>query len=154
MARFTVDLDVDAPADRVWSALVDWPAHSDWVPLTRVTVTSPRPDGLGATFVGRTGIGPLAFNDPMVVTEWHPPQGGRSGRCAVRKTGRVVRGSAQFTVASRGPDTSHVSWTEEVELPPAALTRHLAPLTSFVGRLTFARSLRRMARSLAAPAEA
>jgi uncharacterized protein YndB with AHSA1/START domain len=27
-------VDVDAPAQRVWDVLVDWPRHAEWVPFT------------------------------------------------------------------------------------------------------------------------
>ena len=37
--------------------------------------------------------GPLAFVDPMVVTEWEPPN-----RCVLRHTGSLVRGDGVFEV--------------------------------------------------------
>ena len=43
-------------------------------------------------FVGRTGMGPVGFHDPMTVTGWKPPTASDPGRCTVRKTGRVVLG--------------------------------------------------------------
>jgi len=41
MARFTASIDVDAPVERVWERITDWPAHGRWIPLTSVRVTSP-----------------------------------------------------------------------------------------------------------------
>ena len=73
MTRFVAEVDVAAPAVDVWQRLVDWPAHERWVPATRVTVLTARPDGVGARFVGRSslaviGLDRLGFDDPMEVT--------------------------------------------------------------------------------------
>jgi len=102
MARFTVTQQVHAPADSVWAAMVDWRRHGDWAPLTAVQVTTSLPAGVGVEFVARTGIGWLAFDDPMTVELWRPPggnaQGDGPGRCEVVKRGRVVLGRAGFSV--------------------------------------------------------
>ncbi len=148
MTSFEVAVDVDAPVQRTWDALTDWASHGDWIPMTRMRVTSPEPRGLGASFVGRSGIGPLAFDDPMVVTRWEPPGRGRPGRCDVRKTGRIVRGGASFEVGER-PGGSRVRWREDVEVPPEALTRRLGPLVAVGGRVLFGLALRRFARTVA-----
>ena len=37
VAELVVTQDVNAPAERVWSALVDWDLHGDWMLLTRAT---------------------------------------------------------------------------------------------------------------------
>ena len=39
----------DLPAGAVWAALLDGPAWTEWLPLTKVTWTSPRPFCVGAT---------------------------------------------------------------------------------------------------------
>jgi hypothetical protein len=147
VAVFSSTLDVEAPAARVWDRMVDWPAHSRWVPLTRVRVVGGRADGVGARFVGRTGFGPLAFDDPMEVVQWVPPGEGTPGRCAVVKAGRLIRGTAEFTVVSR-PGGCTVVWSEDVELAPVRLTRRLAPLIARVGRWGAQRALRAMAHEI------
>ncbi len=152
MARFTVRVDVAADVERVWQRITDWPRHGDWIPLTTVRVTSARPDGVGAVFVGRSGIGPIGFDDPMEVVEWTPPAGGRPGYCRVRKLGRVVLGWAEFDVEARegagGAPASTVRWTEDVEVAPVALTRPASGLIAAGGRFGFERALRKMAREL------
>ena len=145
MARFTATVEVAAPALPVWQALVDWPAHGRWVPLTRVTVLTPSGSGVGARFVGRTGVGPLAFDDPMLVTEWVPPAGTEAGHCRVVKQGALVRGAAWFEVVPLGAARCRVDWTEDVEVTPAALTRPLRRLLEPAGRRAFTGTLRRMA---------
>jgi len=150
MARFNVTLDVRAPVSRVWAELVDWPKHGDWAPLTSVRVTTPRPDGVGAAFVARTGIGPMSFDDPMTVVRWEPPggddPGDRPGACEVAKSGRVVHGRAWFEVLPLPAGHSRVRWHEDVTVSPVRLTRYAAPLLSAAGAIGFRQTLRAMAR--------
>src|SRR4051812_46480388 len=152
MARFTVLRDIAAPASVAWSVLVDWPRHGDWVPLTRVRVVSPRPDGVGAVFVARTGVGPLGFDDPMTVVAWEPPAGddpgSAPGRCEVVKSGRVVHGRAVFTVTPLPGRRCRVAWTEDVTVSPRRITRHVDPAVGFAGRFAFATTLRAYARDV------
>lgn len=131
---------VPAAPERVWAALTDWPDHSAWIPLTRVRTVTERPDGVGAGFVGRTGIGRLAFDDPMVVTGWDPPR-----RAVVRKTGRVVRGAAEFRVEP-APGGARVTLVEDVTLPLDPLSRRAAPLAALGVRLVLRRFARHVAR--------
>lgn len=150
---------VAAPAARVWEVVTDWPRHSGWVPLTRVQ-SLPGPDrGVGARFVGRTGVGPLAFDDPMEVVSWtepveqpdgSPPQ----GRCEVRKQGRVVRGRAWIEVVGTGRDRCRLVWGEDVRIGPRALDRVLSPLLSRPAAGQVLRVLRRAAEDATADAVA
>jgi hypothetical protein len=155
MARFDVSLDVRAPASRVWSELVSWHKHADWAPLTTVRITSPRPDGIGASFVARTGVGPLAFDDPMTVVRWQPPAGDEPGagpgRCDVEKSGRVVHGRAWFTVTPLPGNHSRVVWSEDITVTPHRLTRRAGPVLSLAGKAGFGRVLRSMAREAERP---
>lgn len=148
MVRFTASAEVAAPASRVWAALVRWEDHGRWIPLTRVTVLTPSGTGVGARFVGRTGVGPVGFDDPMEITRWEPPEDARPGRCEVVKQGRVVTGSAAFGVVPLPGERSLVEWTEDVEVTPSVLTRPLAPLWRAPARWSVALVLRRMARDV------
>jgi hypothetical protein len=141
-------VDVAAPVGATWDLLVDWPAHGRWVPLTTVTVLTPAATGVGARFVGRTGIGPLAFDDPMEVTQWSPPGGGAAGHCTVVKLGRVVLGTARFDVTPRPAGGCRVTWAEDIEIAPVRLSRLLAPVVARLGRVGVGRVLRAMAREL------
>jgi uncharacterized protein YndB with AHSA1/START domain len=145
MARFTASIDVAAPVERVWARITDWPAHGRWIPLTTVRVTSARPDGLGAGFVGRSGLGPLGFDDPMEVVEWTPPVDGAPGYVRVQKRGRVVLGWAGFEVAPGPAGGSRVRWTEDVQVAPVRLTRPFGRLIEVGGRFGFDRALKAMA---------
>ena len=152
MAHFTVVQDVNAPATAAWQVLVDWPRHGDWVPLTTVRILSPQPDGVGARFVARTGIGPLGFADPMTVTAWQVPSGddpgAAPGRCEVVKSGRVVHGRALFTVTALPSRRCRVEWTEEVTVSPRRLTRYAQPVIALAGRFAFTATMRAFARDV------
>jgi carbon monoxide dehydrogenase subunit G len=145
VGAFTVRREVAAPAEVVWARLVDWPAHGRWVPLTTVRVTSAGPAGVGMTFVGRTGVGPVGFDDPMTVTRWQPPADGREGRCTVRKTGRVVLGGADVTVRPLTPTRCTVEWTETADVVGLRRLPLAGRVTAWVGALAFGRVLARMA---------
>ncbi len=145
MGSFTVRREVAAPAEAVWASLVHWPNHGRWVPLTRVVTTSPSPVGVGAKFVGRTGIGPLAFDDSMVVTGWQPPSEGRPGQCEIHKTGRVVLGDASFIVTTLGEGRCVVQWSETIQIAGLRRLPLAGRVNDLVGRLAFAAVLRRLA---------
>jgi carbon monoxide dehydrogenase subunit G len=117
---------VRATPERVWDVAMDWSRQGEWIPVTRVHGGT----GIGAAVEARTGIGPAAFTDTMVITEWDPPR-----RCVVRHTGKVVRGSGIFEVIPHG-ELTEFRWTELVDLPlPAALQRGTAErVTQFLGR--------------------
>ncbi|MEU8821524.1 SRPBCC family protein [Actinoplanes sp. NPDC048796] len=152
MAEFTVVQEVGAPATKVWAALVDWPRHGDWAPLTAVRILPGPAEGKGVTFVARTGVGPLAFDDPMTVVAWQPPSGDgaddRLGRCEVRKSGRVVHGRAWFSVTPLPGRRCRVVWYEDVTVSPRNITRFAGPVLSLAGRLGFAATLRALARDV------
>lgn len=147
MATFAVTREVDAPAEAAWRLLTHWPAHTRWVPLTRVTVTGGS-GGVGTCFVGRTGLGRLGFDDPMEVVRWQPPTAEAPGRCTVRKRGRVVLGWVEIGVVPLGAGRARLVWTEDVEIAPAAWTAWASPLVMLAGRLAFANVLRQVAREL------
>lgn len=124
MVLFTLERRSSLPADRTWRRLTDWPRHADVVPLTRVTVRTPPPTGEGTVFVARSGIGPLAFDDPMEVAVWQPPEGAAAGVCRLVKHGSFVTGWAEIEVRPYGGDggdgggagASRVLWREDLRV--------------------------------------
>jgi hypothetical protein len=118
VALFEVHRDTTLTAARAWARLTDWRRHGDFIPFTEVVVSgsasqAPGTAGMGreATFVARTSIGPLHFDDPMEVTYWHPPDDG-AGICRLVKTGRVVTGWAVLTVTPT-PTGCSITWKED-----------------------------------------
>ena len=53
----------------------------------RSTLTGVIRGDVGATFVARTALGPLHFDDPMEVTQWRPPTDDEPGVCTIAKRG-------------------------------------------------------------------
>lgn len=102
---------------------MDWSRQGEWIPATVVRGGT----GVGARVEARTGVGPAAFTDTMVITEWAPPR-----RCVVRHTGRVVRGSGVFEVVPQG-EFSEFRWTELIDLPVPEAVR---PVATAIGRWT------------------
>jgi carbon monoxide dehydrogenase subunit G len=135
VAELAVSIEVDAPQERVWSALTDWSAHDAWMLGTRATGGS----GVGETVEAFTGIGKVGFLDTMVIRVWDPPE-----RCVVRHTGRVVRGSGAFEVEALGPTRSRVVWSEWLDLPLGALGRWGWLVVRPVARLGLLASLKRL----------
>jgi Polyketide cyclase / dehydrase and lipid transport len=131
---------VRADAEQVWRAAMDWPRQGEWMWGTQVRGGH----GVGAEVTARTGIGPAAFTDTMVITEWDPPR-----RCVVRHTGRVVRGGGVFETRAIGP-VCEFAWTEQLDLPGWLVGRVGRALVRPLAQWGLDMSLRRFARYAAA----
>lgn len=142
MARvtFTVHSHSSIDADAVWRALVDWQGHGDWVPATTVRVIE-GDGGVGTVFVARTGVGPLAFDDHMVVTA----KDDEARTATVRKTGPLLLGEAGFTVVST-PTGSLLSWFEDVTIP--RVPSFLGPIAVLPTKASFMVALANLRRQL------
>ncbi|MFB7586054.1 SRPBCC family protein [Streptomyces sp. NPDC056169] len=145
MTLFRVERAVPLPPREAWRRLTDWPAHGRQVPLTRTRVLTPGPNGAGTRFTARTGIGPLAFDDPMEVVRWEPPEAGRAGVCRLEKSGRVVRGWAAVEVTGAPGGGCRVEWTEELSV--RGLPRAFDPVLARAGRFLFGRAVDGLLRS-------
>jgi len=88
-----------------------------------------------------TGVGRVGFLDTMVVEVWEPPR-----RCRVRKTGRVVRGAAEFTVQALPGGRSAVIYRAEVLVPGGRVGAAAWPLVRAGFAAGFGRSLKSLAR--------
>ena len=145
MIGFDVSQPVAAPVPVVWDAVVDWERQSDWMVGTTTRTTAQDGQGVGGGVEGRTGVGPLAFTDVMVVDEWEPPH-----RVGVRKVGRLLKGRGAFSVRAAPDGGSVVTWSGEPRLP-------LGPLGSLAFLLQkplFLLLARRSLRTFAASVEA
>jgi hypothetical protein len=149
MSSFSLSREVRAPARELWDLLVDWPRHGGWVPLTRMSVDAQGGHGVGSTFVGRTALGPVGFDDRMTVTAWRPPEGDAVGRVRIRHDGNVIGGSAEIEVRPVTASRCVVTWWEDVHLLPGLPGRASkvlgllsGPPNVVAGRLIFGRVLR------------
>lgn len=111
------DVVVDAPPERVFAALTDWPAQGRWMLGTRVWSDGPA-QGVGGRISAWTGVGRVGFLDTMEITDWEPPH-----RVRVLHTGVVVRGPGILEVLALPGGRSRVVWREELELPLGGLGR-------------------------------
>ncbi|MDT0439618.1 MULTISPECIES: SRPBCC family protein [Streptomyces] len=144
MVYFLLERTAPLPLDEAWRRLTDWPRHGEVVPLTRVRVVTPAPTGEGTVFVARSGVGPLAFEDPMEVTVWRPPAGETPGLCRLEKRGRVVTGWAEIEVRPGPGGRSRVVWREELDVRP--LPGLFDPLAAGASRQVFGRAVNRLLR--------
>jgi carbon monoxide dehydrogenase subunit G len=137
VAELVITQDVNAPADQVWSHLVDWDLHRDWMFLTRASGGA----AVGASIEAFTGVGRLGLVDRMTIVVWEPPR-----RAVVRHTGRVIRGSGAFEVREHSAGSSQVIWSEWIDLPLGVLGRAGWPIVRPLLRAGVSFSLRRFAR--------
>jgi len=141
----SASVTVDAPVDAAWAAVTDWERQGDWMPLTSVQQLdesrSVAAAGLGTTLSARTGAGPFAVTDRMVVDVWEPPY-----RCEVEHLGHVVTGRGVFLIDRVDDRRSRVTWREE---PAGGRVARLAWWASAPAtRLVLQVALRRLQRSL------
>ncbi|MCW2944245.1 MAG: hypothetical protein JWR24_962 [Actinoallomurus sp.] len=139
MSRVAVHaaIDVEAPAERVWEVLVDWPRHGEWVPFTRAEGGA----GEGESVEAWTGAGPVGFLDTMVISDWKPPH-----RVGVRHTGWLVHGDGRFDLVDLPGERCRVTWSELIDLPLGAVGRAGWITAGPLARLMLHTALRRLAK--------
>ena len=149
MSTFAVTREVRAPARDLWDLLVDWPRHGGWVPLTTMSVDERGGHGVGSTFVGRTTLGRVGFDDVMTVVAWRPPEGDTVGRVRILHNGNVISGWAEIEVRPVTASRCVVTWWEDVSLLPGLPSAAgkvfgllAGPGNVLAGRLIFGRVLR------------
>ena len=148
---FTLNIDFDQTARRVWDELIDWKAHEAWIPATRVELHSTDPTAVGATFTATTGYGPAALEDRMEVTECSWDDDAQSGTCEVRKLGPVLLGKARFEVTPTASGCQ-VLWVEDVEMK--YLPGPLSPVAAWIGSAGFRVGMMRLREQLSKAAAA
>jgi carbon monoxide dehydrogenase subunit G len=106
------EVTVAAPRQVTWAQLADIASHVEWMAdADRITFTTDQRTGAGTTFECRTKVGPLTTNDKMTVTEWVDEH-----RLGVTHRG-IVTGTGVFELAESGPETTQLSWTEDLRFP-------------------------------------
>ena len=135
-------VDIDAPLERVWAYLTDWPRQSDWIPGTHVWGVD-EAGGVGTRIEAWSGLGRVGFLDTMTITAWEPPH-----RCEVLHTGRVLRGEGGFVLAPRGADGSRLQWWERLRLPAGPAGALAAPLARPLSQQMIRRALGNLRRGV------
>ena len=132
MEPFEIVREVPLSQEDAFARVTDWVRHASFVPLTTIRLTD-------SGFVARTGVGPLAFDDPMEIVEWDPPR-----FCRLEKRGRVIRGWAEITVEPLDLG-SRITWRELAAT--RGLVGPLRKVEAAVGRRVFDRVLERLTRT-------
>lgn len=112
MEHIELTVAVSAPAQKVWDAITNWEAQSQWMLGTKVWPVDGDGTGVGGKIEAFTGIWRIGFLDTMEITIWEAP-----ARCDVLHTGRVVCGTGTFEVISVSPTSSNFVWSEDLDLP-------------------------------------
>jgi carbon monoxide dehydrogenase subunit G len=143
MARvqFTVSRNLDLPAERVFAELIDWKAHEDWVPLTKVVIHS-GDGGAGTEFTATSGIKPLALPDRLRIDALDS----EAMTVHVTKLGPILTGTVELSVTSTGSNSCRLDWFEDVRVP--VLPQFLATPVGAAARQAFTTSIKKMAKKL------
>ena len=143
MADFEVHLDPSLPAPEAWRRILDLRAHTAVIPLTTVTGAAMVASDLvdGSLFVARTSLGPVGFDDVMVVDSIVPPTGQTAGSARIRKEGKVVRGFIELVVTPTEAGSS-VRWRQHIGV--RGVPAILAPVVSWIARAAYGSTLRRL----------
>ncbi|MFG3496373.1 SRPBCC family protein [Streptomyces sp. NPDC047928] len=145
MTVFRIERATGLSTGEAWRRVTDWRAHARQVPLTRVTVATPGPQGVGTRFTARSGVGRVGFDDRMEVVRWEPPGPGRPvGVCRLEKYGRLIGGWAEITVREEAPGGGspsgcRVTWAEELRI--RGVPRAGDAVVARVARVVFGRAL-------------
>lgn len=138
---FTVSHKFPYSPEAVWAEMIDWEAHGQWIPATRVEIDDGDPRAVGGTFTGYTGFGVLTLVDRMRVSVFDWDDAESKGTCEVAKLGPVLDGRAGFTVVPDGTG-SRVEWFEEVTVK--RLPAPLVPIVNKLSAVGFAQGMKRL----------
>ena len=143
MADFEVHLDTPLTAPEAWRRILDLRAHTAVIPLTTVTGEAMAASELveGSRFVARTGVGPVGFDDVMVVQTMVAPTSVRPGNARIRKEGKVIRGRIDLFVTPTASGST-VVWTQRIGV--RGVPALLDPVVERVARAAYSLTLRRL----------
>ncbi|MFC0507834.1 SRPBCC family protein [Micromonospora costi] len=139
-AEVTAAVIVDAPAERVFAALLAWERQSDWIPFTRVRVVEG--DGREGSLVEAvTALGPAELRDEMRVVRVDEPY-----EIGVVHCGRLLRGPGVLRCTPLARDRTQVVWHEWFHLPGGTAGRVAWPLLWPGPKVGLTQALRRFGR--------
>ena len=111
MARFSVQIHINAPPDRLWASLADIKSHTRWMSdALKIRFIGEKRRGVGTRFSCKTRVGIFVTNDVMEVTEWVENEA-----MGVHHTG-LISGSGRFEIIP-APQGSVFRWKEELRFP-------------------------------------
>ncbi|MBB5871485.1 putative membrane protein [Allocatelliglobosispora scoriae] len=136
----TATVIVNAPADKVFAAFVDWERQSEWIPMTKVRVVS-GDGGVGSMVEAVTKLGPGVLLDEMRIERIDAPYEVRVLHC-----GKVLRGPGVVRCTSMENGRTQVVLHEWFELPGGWAGKAMWPLLWPGSKLGFRHALGRFAR--------
>lgn len=142
--RFEQAMVIAATPERVWGVLADWERYAEWMPDVSWVRRKGSGDGPDLRLDVRTKVlGIPLVTDEMAVTVWEPPR-----RMAIEHRG-LVRGVGEWRLEPEDGGTRFV-WEEVLTMPPPLLGSFALLVYSPVLRWNFGRSMRNLARQVAA----
>jgi hypothetical protein len=136
----TATVIVNAPAERVFTALTAWERQDAWLPFTTVKVTH-GDGGVGSIIEAVTTIGPAVLTDVMRVEQLDRPY-----QVKVMHTGKILRGPGVMRCTAMGPDRTQVVWHEWFQMPGGLAGRLAWPLVWPGSKAGLTGALKRFAR--------
>ncbi len=136
----TATVIVNAPADRVFAAFLDWEKQSEWIPLTRVRVVE-GDGGEGSLVEAITALGPAALRDEIRVVKINAPYEVRVVHC-----GKVLRGPGAMRCTAMSGDRTQVVLHEWFHLPAGPVGKVAWPLLWPGSKLGFTGALKKFGR--------
>jgi Polyketide cyclase / dehydrase and lipid transport len=113
VSRIAVQIEIDAPVDRVWAEVEPIERHVEWMhDAVAIRFRTEQRRGPGTEFLCDTRVGPFKLVDRMEITEWAAPS-----RMGVRHSG-LVTGTGTFVLTSIDLDRrTRFAWTEDLHFP-------------------------------------
>jgi len=139
-AEVTVNVIVNAPAERVYAAFTNWESQGAWIPFTTVRVTD-GDGGVGSTIEAFTTIGPASLRDVMRVEKLDPPY-----EVQVLHTGKILKGPGIMRLTAMGGNRTQMVWHEWFQLPSGIAGRAAWPLLWPTSKVSLTQALKRFAR--------
>jgi hypothetical protein len=136
----TATVIVNAPADRVFAAFMDWEGQSEWIPLTKVSVVE-GDGGEGSLVLAVTALGPAALRDELRIVRVDAPYEVRVVHC-----GRLLRGPGVMRCTPLAGGRTQLVWHEWFQLPGGVAGRIAWPVLWPGSKLSLSVALRRFAR--------
>lgn len=141
MVAITVETELDAPPDVVWSDLRRISTHVHWMhDAEEIWFTSAETEGVGTAFECETKVGPIRLTDVMEITEWVDNE-----TMGVRHAG-VVTGEGAFTLSPLPNNRTRFRWAEELSFPWFLGGPVGEPFGSIILKMIWKRNLQNLAR--------
>ncbi|WP_328462606.1 SRPBCC family protein [Actinoplanes sp. NBC_00393] len=136
----TATVIVNAPAEKVFAAFLDWEKQSEWIPLTRVKVVE-GDGGEGSLVEAVTTLGPAVLRDELRVVKVNAPYEVRVVHC-----GKVLRGPGAMRCTAMSGDRTQVVLHEWFHLPAGPVGKIAWPVLWPGSKLGFTGALKKFGR--------